>query len=309
MVCGVMGHIGFEVARTASLNDYKVIGIYNKSITKEKIKILKKQNVKIIRNDLKSSESIKKIIKNNKIKGCIYAAAVSHEIYAKKDPNKTLNVNCFGVHNILSIVDKKFKFIYLSTGSVYQDIKNKKKINEDVTPTPFSIYSGTKRLGEIIVNFYRENFNKNCVSLRVSWVYGPPMICKKLNIQRGPIPIILYKYVKGARSFKFKSGKDFRASFTYIDDVTNAIFKLLKMNKYKSSTLNLGTGKNNSIKEIFKALQKDKKIQFKIGKGASPWSNSSVVRGPLISKNKDFKAKTSLNIGIKKYLNWLKLNA
>lgn len=309
MVCGVMGHIGFEFARIASLNNYKVIGIYNKSLAKDKVKILKKQKVKIIKNDLQNLTNLKKIIKNNRVQSCVYAAAVSHEIYAKKDPSKTLKVNCIGVQNILSLANKKFNFIYLSTGSVYQDIKNQKKINEDVTPTPFSMYSGSKRLGEIIVSFYRENFDKNCTSLRVSWVYGPPMICKNLNIQRGPIPIILYKYVKGQRSFKLKSGKDFKASFTYVDDVTNAIFKLLKMRKFESSTFNLGTGKNNTIKEIFEVLQKEKEIQYKIGKGASPWSNSSVVRGPLISKDKEFKARINLNKGIKKYLNWLRLNA
>ena len=40
-----------------------------------------------------------------------------------------------------------------------------------------------------------------------------------------------------------------------------------------------------------------------------PWSNDSVMRGPLVSSEKGFKAKTSLEIGIRKYLKWLKQNA
>lgn len=309
MVTGVMGHIGFEFAKQASAKQYRILGIYNKTKDKEKIKVLKKLNVKLIKNNLQKISSLENLIKKNKVSGCVYAAAVSHEIYAKKDPNKTLNVNCAGVQNILSLVNNKFKFVYLSTGSVYQDIKNKKKINEEITPTPFSMYSGSKRMGEIIVNFYKENFKRNCTSLRVSWVYGPSIICKKIDIQRGPIPFILHNFIKGNNSFKFKSGRDFKASFTYIDDVTSSILKLLNKNKFEYSSYNLGTGINNSISEIFKIVNTKKNISYKIGNGVLPWSNSSVMRGPLISKRKNFKAKTNLREGINKYLNWLKLNA
>jgi nucleoside-diphosphate-sugar epimerase len=309
LVCGVMGHIGFEIARVAAEKKYKVIGVYNKSQNQKKIKILKKLKVKLIKNNLQNIYTLKKIIKVNNLESCVYASAVSHEIYAKKNPNKTLDVNCRGVQNLLSVINKKFKFIYLSTGSVYQDIKNQKKINEDKIPTPTSLYSGTKRLGEIIVDFYHQNFNKNCTSLRVSWVYGPPIICRKINIQRGPIPFLVYKFSKNKTIFNLKSGKAFKASFTYIDDVTYTILSLLDIKKFKSSSYNLGTGKNNNIAEIFKILNKVKKIKFKIGKGVSPWSNSSVVRGPLNSKYKNIKANINLKNGLIKYLEWLKINA
>ena len=165
-------------------------------------------------------------------------------------------------------------------------------------------------MGEIILDVLSSSINfKSCI-LRISWVYGPPIIGKKVDIQRGPIPNILYENIKKKTNFKLNSGKQFKASFTYIEDVNKAIYQLIKKNKFSKKYYHLGTGKNNSLKEIFNILKKiNNKINFTIGKGAMPWSNDSVMRGPLVSSEKGFKAKTSLEIGIRKYLKWLKQNA
>ncbi len=40
-----------------------------------------------------------------------------------------------------------------------------------------------------------------------------------------------------------------------------------------------------------------------------PWSSDSVMRGPLVSSENSFIAKTTLESGIRKYLKWLKQNA
>ena len=178
-------------------------------------------------------------------------------------------------------------------------------------PTPKSIYSSTKRLGELLLDKLTENENNVSCILRISWVYGPPLKLEKLNIQRGPIPKIVYDFVvNNQRKFNLKKGRDFKASFTYIEDVNKAIINLSKRKKYKQTYYHLGTGKNNSLKEIFECLKKiDKKTSYKIGKGAQPWSNDSIMRGPLANSDKKLYAKTSLEKGIKKYCNWLRENA
>ena len=166
-------------------------------------------------------------------------------------------------------------------------------------------------MGEIITSNANNNLNINCTSLRISWVYGPPIISKNLNIQRGPIPTILYQFIKKKKKFfNLKSGLNFRASFTYIDDVTTNIIRLIKFKSKLEEIYHLGTGKNNSMSEIFNSIKKiDKNIKFKIGKGAQPWSNDSVMRGPIKSNKKILKCNYSLKLGIANYYNWLKNNA
>ena len=201
LITGITGHIGLSLAKVLSKTE-KVYGVYNKKISKPIRDQLKKNNIKILKLNLLEKKKVIEIIKFNKINCCVHTAAVSHEIYAKKNIQNTLDINCYAVLNFLAVQKKiKFKFILISTGSVFQDTKNKKKIYENLLPSPVSLYSGSKRLGEILLNSYRNYFGNNACVLRISWVYGPPIITKKINIQRGPIPIILYQIIKQKKNY------------------------------------------------------------------------------------------------------------
>ena len=311
LILGISGHIGYTTAIYLNNMGYKVVGTYNKNYPTRFIN-LKKHKIKIIKCKVSETKKLDYIISKFKINKCVYCAAVPHEIYAKKDPLNAIEANAIGIHNLIKIQERKnFNLILISTGSVFQEVKDSKKITEKIIPTPKSIYSATKRLGEIILEVFSPKLIKKSCILRISWVYGPPIVGRILDVQRGPIPNILYEIIKKKKTnFKLKSGKKFKASFTYIDDVNKAIFTLLKKKKFKKNCYHLGTGINNSFSEIFKILKKiNKNIKFDIGDGAKPWSNDSVMRGPLVSTENDFKAKTTLESGIRKYLKWLKINA
>lgn len=311
LIIGVTGHIGLTTSIYLKSRNYEVIGTFNKKNV-EKINILNKHKIILERCEVSDKKKLKKIILKHKIQKCIYSAAVSHEIYAKKNPKNAIFANSLGILNLIEIQKiYKFNLIYISTGSVFQDVRDSSNIYENKVPTPKSIYSTSKRLGEVLIEIHRELNNQNMCTLRISWVYGPPILNKELNIQRGPIPKILYDLVKkNKRIFEYKSGGDFKASFTYIEDVNKALMKLINLTKFKKHYYHLGTGKNNSLLDIFKILQKfEKKISFKIGPGSKPWSNDSVVRGPLNSQYKNFYARTDLNKGLKEYYLWIKNNA
>ena len=73
-----------------------------------------------------------------------------------------------------------------------------------------------------------------------------------------------------------------------------------------------------SIKEkIYEKMSKKKllsltisKIEIKFGKGFSPWSNDSVIRGPLITKYKFsfLKTKYDLKSGLLRFIDFAKGN-
>jgi len=310
LILGSFGHIGYSLSKYLSSKNYNVIATYNKSKNNKMFNSLVKSNVKLIECNLKNRSKLKKIFKKNKIHTCICAAAISHDSVAKFFPEKTIDVNCYGIQNLIYLQKiYKFKLINISTGSVFQDIKNSKlKISEEIVPTPKSVYSSTKRLGEILINNSHE-INKLSCNLRVSWVYGPPIILEKFDPQRGPIPFILSElFYKNKANMSFKSGSDFEASFTYIDDVTKVLEKMIKMKNFKFSTFHFGSGKNYKLKEIIKFINKNYKIKKIIsGPGFMPWSNDSVIRGPMVTSNKInfFKPKVNFQTGIKKYINYI----
>ena len=317
LIVGIMGHVGFATALGLS-KKYNVIGCYNLNINKKKQKLLKKNNIEIIKINLKNKKKISQFLKRRKILKIIYCAGVSHEIYAKKDPSKTIESNVSNVINIFEILKKikKIQFLYISTGSVFQDIKSEKiKIYEDTVPTPKSIYSGSKRMGEIIVESYRKYFRVNCSILRISWVYGPEEIPKKLNIQRGPIPFIINRILKKkGKTINIATGGQFKASFTYIEDVVSAIASIISNKTSEESIYHLGSGFNYINYYLVKKIGKILNKKINIGKGFNPWSSDSVIRGPLIGKNLkkeyDFKIKFNLEKGLKTLLkNYEKYNS
>ncbi len=310
LILGSFGHIGNALCNYLSSKNYQIIATYNKFIDKKKFHLLKKQNIKLIQCDLKNKSKLKKIFANHKIHTCICSAAVSHDSVAKIFPDKAIDVNCTGIINLIELQNLfKFKLINISTGSVFQDIKNSKlKISEYTVPSPKSVYSATKRLGEILICNNHEVDKKSC-NLRVSWVYGPPIILKKFDPQRGPIPYILSElFYRNKQKISFKSGSDFEASFTYIDDITWVIEKMIKMTKFKFSTYHFGSGKNYKLKELLNFINKNYKNKKIIsGKGYAPWSNDSVIRGPMISSKKInfYKPKTKPTCGIEKYIKYI----
>ena len=310
LVLGSFGHIGYSLSKHLLNKKFEIIATYNKSKDKKVFSLFKKEKIKFVKCNLKNKKKLKKIFQNYHINTCVCAAAISHDSVAKFFPEKTIDVNCYGIQNLIDLQKTfKFKLINISTGSVFQDIKSSKlKITEEIVPTPKSVYSTSKRLGEILINNCHE-INKRSCNLRVSWVYGPPIILKKFDAQRGPIPFILSElFFKKKKKLVFKSGSDFEASFTFIDDVTNVIEKMIKMKKFKFSTFHFGSGKNYKLKEIIKFINKnykDKKIVS--GPGYAPWSNDSVIRGPMITSNKInfYKPRINIKTGVKKYINYI----
>ena len=310
LVLGIMGHVGYALSMFLSKKNYKVFGTYNNSKNKKYLNDFRTNNVKIFKCDLGKKKDLKNIFKKNKFDTCVYSAAISHDSIAKKFPSKALDVNCYGLINIIEL-QKKFNFnlINISTGSVFQEIKSSKiKINEFVTPTPKSIYAATKRIGELLISNSYEINKKSC-NLRISWVYGPPIILKRFDLQRGPIAFIVSElFYKKKRNITFKSGKDFEASFTYIDDVCEAILKLVNLKKFKYPNYHFGSGQNYPLTKVINFINKNyqgKKVLA--GKGYAPWSNDSIIRGPMVSskKIKFYKPQIKLSEGIRKYIKFI----
>ncbi len=308
LIIGCLGHIGYSLSLYLS-KKYNVFGTYNSLKNKNLLKTLKQNKIKVLKVDVANEDLLKNILKKYNFDTCVYAAAIAHDSIAKRNTKKTIEANCLGVINFFENNKNNCKFIYISTGSVFQNIKSSsEKIDEKTKPTPGSLYSVSKRYGELLVE---NNFINKKIStiLRISWVYGPPIVTSYIDVQRGPIPYILTQLFKlNKKKLLFKSGGDFEASFTYINDVCFALEKLIKNKKFEYPVYHLGSGKNYKLLKLVKIINNNYKDKtLKMGKGYYPWTTDSVIRGPLISKLKNkLRTTYSLNKGIKEYISFLK---
>jgi UDP-glucuronate 4-epimerase len=311
LITGAAGFIGSHLCNY--LNKKKIDNIiavdnldpyYDVSLKKARIKLINK-NVNFINLDLRNKQKLLNLFKKYKFKKVIHLAAQPGVRYSLTNPTTYFENNLLAFYNLIEF-SRQFKvkhFIYASSSSVYGNIKKFPLKEEYSTNKPVSFYATTKKCNELIADSYFLNFNLNCTGLRFFTVYGP----------YGRPDMSLFKFVNAGISNKkiniFNNGKHVR-DFTYIEDVVDAIYKIVKNKKKNIShqIYNIAGGKPNSLKnyilEIEKILKKKiKKKNISLQKGDVIKTHADVTK---LKKDYQFKAKHDLKRGLKKYIEWFK---
>jgi len=312
LITGCAGFIGYSLAKKLLQKKNNIYGVdiinsyYSKKLKFDRLKELKNfNNFKFFKQNC-SQESFKKFFLKKNIDIIIHLAAevgVRNSFYY---PERYYKNNIKSFYNVLEICRKtKAKLIYASSSSVYGNSKKMYFKESDHTSQPMSFYAATKKCNEVMAHAYSATYNLSITGLRFFNVYGP----------WGRPDMSIYKFSKAMLRNKnikiYGTGKQIR-DFTYIDDaiqlIERIIHKKLKRNKIPFDIFNTGKGKcisiNNLIILISNLLNKKPKI-IKADKqmGDLPFTNSSNKK---ISENLKFKPKTSLKIGVKKFLDWYK---
>ena len=337
LVTGAAGFIGFHLCKRLieeglsvigfdNLNDYYDVNLKNDRI-KELIKESKEEKglFHFVKGDLANKKDTKEIFnydfnKKTKISIVINLAAQAGVRYSIKNPSEYVQSNLLGFCNLIEEckINKISHFIYASSSSVYGGNKNLPFKESDNVDHPISLYAATKKSNELIAHSYSHLFNIPTTGLRFFTVYGPwgrpDMALFKftdLIIQNKPITV-------------FNFGKMIR-DFTYIDDVIESIFRLIfkfpikdKLSDEKkydlSSSLapykvfNIGNSNPTDLSDYIKALEKNLNKKAKIileeiqpGDVKETFADTQSLENWI-----SFKPNTSINEGIKKFINWYK---
>ena len=288
----------FVVVGIDNLNDY-----YDVRLKKERIKNLKNyKNFHFHKVDLLQVKKLEDLMINNSFEYVINLAAQAGVRYSIENPSTYIENNIKGFLNLLEILkshDSLKTLFYASSSSIYGS--NEKMPFKEIhnTDNPLAIYGVSKKTNELMASAYSYLYNMNIVGLRFFTVYGP----------WGRPDMALFKFIEAIKSGKkievFNSGNMLR-DFTYIDDITEAILKLLTLNNKDHEIYNIGRGKPvnlmNFITSIENNLGKKAKLEFlPMQKGDVKKTHSSVHK--LFLKT-GFKPKISVDQGVKEFVKW-----
>ena len=165
-----------------------------------------------------------------------------------------------------------------------------------------------------LCEYISKNSSLNYISLIPCNIYGPH---DKFESTRSHVVGALIKKIYDAKKNQQNSieiwgdGKSKR-EFVFVDDVAHAIKKFMFLKKLKSKNiywLNIGSGKNFSIKQIAKKIAKnlDYNGVFIFNKKKPSGARSKLLDIKL-SKHLKFKVKIGFSEGIKKTIQWYKEN-
>ena len=202
------------------------------------------------------------------------------------------------------------RFVYVSTGSVFQaETDLGKPVLEDAVTSPRSVYGTTKQSGELLTRMYRNDFGLSASSVRISFVYGPPLVPRERDLPRGPVVAFLRGAVLG-QAIREDSGGDFQASFTYIDDVAEGLLAAVQADRLSHNVYHLGNGRNWTTFDVADAVQSAVPgATVKVGPGTEPWTTYNTMRGPLagtrLQDDTGFVACFPLERGVHAFADWL----
>ena len=244
-------------------------------------------------------------------------AGVRYSIY---NPSEYINSNIVGFMNLIECCrynDVKH-FIYASSSSVYGGNKTIPFKEDQGVNHPVSLYAATKRSNELIAHTYSHLYNLPSTGLRFFTVYGP------WGRPDMAYYIFTSKILKGEPIKIFNHGKMLR-DFTYIDDVTNVISKIinkipLSNNKFNFSNsvpskswapfkiFNVGNSNPMVLNTFIEIIEnklgiKAKKELLSMQLGDVEATSSDLG---LIDEWVGFKPETPIEKGIEIFINWYK---
>jgi UDP-glucuronate 4-epimerase len=226
--------------------------------------------------------------------------------YSLKNPHKYIQANVVGFVNVLECC-KKHKIphlIYASSSSVYGNNKNIPFSVTDRVDCPISLYAATKKANELMAYTYSHLYNLPATGLRFFTVYGPwgrpdMALFKFANAIVKQQPIEIYNY------------GNMKRDFTYVDDVTESILRLIYRGPSTESPYKIyNIGNNQPVQLNYFIQVLEEHLGMKAIKKLLPMQPGDVPETfadiDELVKDINYKPKVSIEEGIKRFVEWFK---
>ena len=312
LITGIAGFIGFNFAKFLLEKKYKIIGIdnlndyYDVNLKKRRLKqLFNSKNFKFYKVDLIEKKKIKEIFKNNNIDFIFHFAAQAGVRYSIDHPAKYIDSNILGFYNLIENI-KNFKIkrlFYASSSSVYGENKNF-PLNEKEHIFPKNIYGLSKKINEEIGFIFNKYYNTKLIGLRFFTVYG----------EWGRPDMMMMKYIDcfyKKKIFYLNNYGNHSRDFTYIGDVVNILYLLLKRHKKLKSydLFNICSNKPINLKKIISFMKKNK-IHPKVKKVSLQKADILKTHGDnkKLLKSIKYKKFSDWKISVRKTIVWYQKN-
>lgn len=252
LILGGSGFIGKNIIENLPFDMYNIIN-YSRNI-------IDIQGIKNIKGSLFNEELLLDIIIENNIDIVVHLVSSLHTTSTHSDFQKELSDVIQPTFKLIDFaVDKKVQFIFFSSGGTIYDTKDATPKKEEDILKPVSYYGYSKKMIEDYILF-KEQFGLNYLILRPSNPYG-----KYQNIfgNQGIIGIFLKKVLLNETIQIFGDGENTR-DYIEIEDLCSIFNKIIE-NGINNKTLNIGSGKSESINKILKHIEAITKKQVSIG--------------------------------------------
>ena len=231
LVTGAAGFIGFHVARQLLAEGRTVVGLdnlntyYDPALKQARLELLRSDSrFSFVKADLADRETMAALFARHGFAKVVHLAAQAGVRYSIEQPQAYADSNLQGFLNVLEGCRNNGcrHLVYASSSSVYGANTKLPFAVQDRTDHPVSFYAATKKANELMAQSYSHLYRLPVTGLRFFTIYGP----------WGRPDMALFLFANAIMAGKpirlFNHGK-MRRDFTYVDDVTRVVSKLVDL--------------------------------------------------------------------------------
>lgn len=324
LITGAAGFVGASLSLKLLESGNEIIGVdilneyYELELKEARLeKLNKNPKFEFIKGDIANKEFVLNLFEEKEPNVVINLAAQAGVRYSISNPDVYIQSNIIGFFNILEACRSNpvDHLLYASSSSVYGANKDVPFNENDFVDNPVSLYAATKKSNELMAYTYSHLYDIPSTGLRFFTVYGP----------MGRPDMAYFKFVdmffNNEPIHIFNNGdfeNDLYRDFTYIDDITTGIEKLIDCPPTKSETnpahsvFNIGNNKPEKLMDFILALESSlstslgrviefDKIFEPIKPGDVPATYASTDK---LQKMIDFKPETNIKDGLQQFTDW-----
>src|SRR4030088_1806660 len=229
LITGAAGLIGFHVAQRLLSNGRRVVGLdvrnnyYDPKLKEARVEILKRHpDFTFVKLDLTDRAATKSLFAQHRFPAVIHLAAQAGVRYSLEHPHAYTDANVEGFVNVLEGCrhNECKHLLFASSSSVYGANTKLPFSVQDNVDHPISLYAASKKANELMAHAYSHLYRIPATGLRFFTVYGP--------WGRPDMAMFVFaKAIIGGKPIKLFNNGNMRRDFTYIDDVVEAIVRLI----------------------------------------------------------------------------------
>lgn len=228
VVTGAAGFIGFHLSERLLLQGRRVVGhdnlnaYYDPSLKRARLQALSRHPLwQFHEGDLTNAEGVSQLVG---MSGgtVVHLGAQAGVRWSIENPTAYVSSNLVGFANVLEACRAAGTrhLVYASSSSVYGANGKVPFDARDNVDHPVSLYAATKKSNELMAHVYAHLFGIPCTGLRFFTVYGP----------WGRPDMAYWKFTEAilrGRPIEVYGSGVLERDFTYVDDVVEAITRLL----------------------------------------------------------------------------------
>jgi len=317
LVTGGAGFIGSHVTDALLKRSHTVTAIdsmnryYDPTLKRIRLSHLEgRPGYEFVKADIAVRDELVGALRGKRFDVILHLAAQAGVRYAIEDPFSYTQSNLVGHHNLLEFARWHLglkHFVYASSSSVYGNDTVAPFSEEARADKPISFYGATKRAGELLSHSYAELFGLKQTGLRFFTVYGP-----------WGRPDMAYWHftdsiLKGNAIKVFGEGK-LRRDFTYIDDIVEAIVRVVeepfveKGFEAPHQIYNLGNNHPETVIDLISAIESATGREAIVELAEGPPGDVRETYADISKAANDygFAPRVALKDGIARFVEWFK---